>query len=567
MLSQFEKEALAKVNCSELEQYLDGIIAHERLAGSQGEKMAAEYIYQELVKEGIDASIRYVPALLSNPVFCRLEYDHNTSWCNVPAKTRSFAASTDGKPVEGRIVYLAAADLPSDLMALTLGVKPLPDLTGAIVLSEAASPAAILACAYSGASGFIQWWQGTEELIHEGIVNPIWGTPLPGEQSLYPSIPVVAVNRYVGGLLKNAAEGSAKARLVTVLDEMVTDIPVVEATIRPAANTAEFLLIGNHLDSWYYGATDNGTGNALALMLAKLLHHSRTGLRYGAKILWWSGHSNGRYAGSSLYAKENFLELKRRCLAYMNIDMPGLRGASDYSKITAGMDLFTLAQRSVFDTTQVMGQFHGPVRGWDQSFQNLGISSYLIWASTLPAGHPDTTNDSFMSWWWHTEQDIKDYYDAKVLYRDAQLYLLAALRLLGCDGIPFNITSLLGQISSQLENHIQCFSQIFDYKGCQESIKELTDVYRVTAAKASLDLPTNLYLVRKLNRLLYVEKEAYRQDYAVEQGFLPGFMPVKWLKTNNVEKSKELMLQQYLHCQANRFSDICYDVIDFLQHR
>lgn len=567
MLSSFEKEVLDKVTEQELDQYLDGIIAYERLAGSQGETLAAEFIHTELKREGIDASIRYVPALLSNPIFCRLEYKYNTSWCSVPAKTRSFAGNTDGKPVEGKLIYIAADELPSDLLSLSLGLKPLPELTGKVVLSETVSPAAILACAKSGASGFIQWWQGTEEEIHEGIFNPVWGTPLPGEQRFFPAIPVAAVNYYVGGVLKEAVQKDAKVRLVTVLDEAITDIPVVEAIIRPAVSTSEFLLIGNHIDSWYYGATDNGTGNAAALMLAKLLYRSRNKLRYGAKVLWWSGHSNGRYAGSSFYAQENFHDLNRHCLAYMNIDMPGLRGANDYSKITAGMDLFELAQTTVYDTTQIKGQFYGPVRGWDQSFQNVGISSYFIWASTLPVGHPDTTNDSFMSWWWHTEQDIKDYYEPKILCRDTQLYLLAALRLLGYKGIPFNITSLLEQISNQLEKYIQSYSHIFDFKNCQEGYKELTNAFQIRMKKAALDLQASLYLVRKLNRMLFVERDAYMQDYAVEQAFLPGFMAAKWLEDSNMNEANELMLRNYLHCQANRFSDICYDIIDFLQYR
>lgn len=83
--------------------------------------------------------------------------------------------------------------------------------------------------------------------------------------------------------------------------------------------------MSSHYDSWDYGVTDNATGNAAVLELARVL--SQKQLRRGVKIAWWPAHSNGRYAGSTWYCDEQFEDLDARCVALVNMDSPGCMGA------------------------------------------------------------------------------------------------------------------------------------------------------------------------------------------------------------------------------------------------
>lgn len=69
-----------------------------------------------------------------------------------------------------------------------------------------------------------------------------------------------------------------------------------------------------------------------------------------------------------------------------------------------------------------------------------------------------------------------------------------------------------------------------------------------------------IYIVRKLNRLLYVEKEPYLQDWALEQDFYPGLKTAKLLTNDNLGPSKRVMLKHFLDCQVNRIIDICHDL-------
>ena len=70
-----------------------------------------------------------------------------------------------------------------------------------------------------------------------------------------------------------------------------------------------------HVDSWYYGAIDNGTANAAQMEVARLVSAHQKELKRNFRIVHYSVHSHGRYAGSARYADNFWEELhkKLRC--------------------------------------------------------------------------------------------------------------------------------------------------------------------------------------------------------------------------------------------------------------
>src|SRR5438270_717878 len=104
-----------------------------------------------------------------------------------------------------------------------------------------------------------------------------------------------------------------------------------------------FLLLSGHVDAWHYGAMDNGTANATMLEVARLLAARRDALRRGIRFAFWSGHSHGRYAGSAWYADHAWRDLHQRCVAHLNVDSTGARGATDYSVLHATEDAASFA--------------------------------------------------------------------------------------------------------------------------------------------------------------------------------------------------------------------------------
>ena len=122
-------------------------------------------------------------------------------------------------------------------------------------------------------------------------------------------------------MLFRSCSRTATVRSVLQCGCVRLQIPVAEL----AGETPEYVLVGSHYDSWDYGVTDNATGNAAVLELARVL--SQKQLRRGVKIAWWPAHSNGRYAGSTWYCDEQFEDLDARCVALVNMDSPGCMGA------------------------------------------------------------------------------------------------------------------------------------------------------------------------------------------------------------------------------------------------
>lgn len=560
---------LEDINLEIIEEYLYNIASYDRLSGSEGEAQAIDYIINELEKEGIEYKINYTDAILSNPVSAKLFINYEDEIYNIPAKTRSFSASTENEDLKGQLIYISEEKLIKKPIEWQFKKKTQKkDLMGKIVISEAANPISILDIQSRGAIGYIQYWIGDEDLIHEGAVNPIWGTPKVNELEYYLKIPVICINNKEGeNLLYKLKNTDMHVSINTKVEKSVTKIPTLEAFINSSkSNNEEYLLVGSHLDSWYFGATDNGTGNAIGLYIAKKFNEIKDELNFGLKIAWWSGHSNGRYAGSSLYARENYKDLLQSCIAYMNIDMPGLRGATDYTKISSGIEIVDLAQSCIKDVVNQQGEYSGPIRGWDQSFQNIGITPYFIWSSVLRDNHPDTTGNSFMSWWWHTEEDKLKYYDKNVLLDDVKIYLLAIKRLITSDMKVFDITKLLEKVFNRLVSLNKRYNTRIDLSKSVKEFEEMKKTFNLSYDKG-LNNKEILYILKKINQIYYTVGESYQQDFALEQDEVPGFDNLIFLEKYSDDEYYLNILLNELLCQQNRVISICSEITILLESK
>jgi hypothetical protein len=69
--------------------------------------------------------------------------------------------------------------------------------------------------------------------------------------------------------------GPVLIRLNTEVKTGFWKIPVVVADLQGKVEPEKFVLFGAHTDSWYKGASDNGTGNACILETARILSKYR----------------------------------------------------------------------------------------------------------------------------------------------------------------------------------------------------------------------------------------------------------------------------------------------------
>jgi len=147
-------------------------------------------------------------------------------------------------------------------------------------------------------------------------------------------------------------------------------------------------MLSGHVDSWYYGAMDNGSANATMLEVVRLLARRRSALRRGLRVAFWSGHSHGRYAGSARYADHAWQDLHDHCVAHVNVDSTGGKGAT---VLTEGNSMAEMRSFASDVIEAVAGQRLSPRRfgrSGDQSFWGHGIPALLMTLSEQPPERP-----------------------------------------------------------------------------------------------------------------------------------------------------------------------------------
>src|SRR5690606_36212115 len=245
------------------------------------EAKAFDYIQEQLERFGYTVTRYESDALIGYPAESRLEILGPEPEV-IPSNGYSLSPQTEGDGVVGELVYVGAG-LPADYAGR--------DVSGKIVLSDGlAMPGKTLAAQQAGAIGQIHI---NDEHIHEMCISPVTGTPTPETADLLPQVPSVSVDRAGGERLKAALEqGPVRVRLMTKPYRAWCKIPTLIADL-PGTVEDRIVLFSGHVDSWHYGAMDNGTANATQLEVARLLAERRGELRRGVRLAFWSGHSHG----------------------------------------------------------------------------------------------------------------------------------------------------------------------------------------------------------------------------------------------------------------------------------
>ena len=158
---------------------------------------------------------------------------------------------------------------------------------------------------------------------------------------------------------------------------------------------------------------------------------SRAAFRRGSGICFWSGHSHGRYAGSTWYADTHWDELNRRCVAHVNVDSTGGVGASMLADAPRLGGVAAARPRGGAGAGRAGPGGRRMSRAGDQSFWGIGLPAMYMTMSEQPAdGQVDAMASSLargrksagLGWWWHTPHDTLDKIDPANLVRDTRVY-------------------------------------------------------------------------------------------------------------------------------------------------
>jgi hypothetical protein len=450
MIQQPPAALISSVETAKLMQHVTEFARRIKLSGTPEELESLRYVRAQLDGMGFATEILLHDAYISLPLAARLEAGGLTPH----TITHSFSRPSPAGGLTGEMVHVgwgSAADFAAQ------------DVRGKIALVDGiATPAVSLRASQAGAAGQIHI--GPYDDPHEMCISPVWGSPTAETVGNLPRTVVVSVGQSDGKALKAKLAGNAPVTAVlhAEVDTKWRKTPILVAELMPegAAADAPFVMFSGHHDTWYYGVMDNGSANATMLETARLCAGFRGEWKRGMRLCFWSGHSHGRYSGSTWYADTHWDELNRRCVVHVNVDSTGGIGATVLSDTPACAELRGLARDAVGAQSGEEFAGHRMARAGDQSFWGIGIPSMYMGMSEQPAG--STINpagailggagrrSAGLGWWWHTPHDTIDKIDPAFLTRDTKVYVHTLWRLLTEGRVPLDYAETAGDLLAEL---------------------------------------------------------------------------------------------------------------------
>jgi hypothetical protein len=522
----------SEVSIAEIDKTLHAIDM-DRTAASDGERAAADYLDRKLAEYGV-AHTKYEARLyLSWPGPASVTVDGLPA---LNAKTAAFAAPTPADGVAGTLIVNPTLTRRVDQ---TLAFGPEVRSRIPVVRGISDTEALVLAGQRAGARAIVQI--DATDTLHEDIVTTTWGTPTTEGAEKLPAIPFVTINKSDGDRLLGAAAKGVTARVTAEVTRGWRSEPVVVAEV-PGASP-DFVLVATHLDAWYRGMTDTGGSDASILEMARVLQKHKGELARGVRFAWWTGHSFGRYAGSTWYVDRFWADLDQYCVAYTNLDGPGRRG-SRIDAVSAsgwpGLAEYTRESAArISGKTPAGGRGGGnrvfrPGRDSDSSFQGLGIPFFSMGVPGPSQASGDIDAAGRVAYW-HAPDDTYDKLDLHALeldtkYRLAQLYELATLPLL-----PLRIEPIAASYVAELKDLSSAAGATFDLSSTLKLASALDDAaLRFDRAPRTDVTAFNIVVVRlthELNATLYTRAGRFDQDPAAALPVLPLLARVKDLAT------------------------------------
>ncbi len=528
----------------------------ERLAGSEQEHEAFCYLENRLREYGYATRLLFGDTYISLPVSCQLVVDGR----EIYAQTHSMVPSGQ---VKAEMIYCPDKE--------AIGQT---DCKGKIILTRGRavfSPVQAAQRAQAVGIVFIQ-----EAVIRECIPSACWGSPTPADEGMFPKIPVASILDEEGDILaEHLARGKRiEAELTTETDTSWRKIPLLIGEIQAPCKTERFVQFSGHVDSWYYGAVDNGTSNALQLEVARIASMHREELKRNFRIVYFSGHSQGRYAGSAWYADHFWEDLYENCVVNINTDSAGCKGAEELTRSIIMPETKDLAVEIIREQTGVIFQGMRCSRIADQSFWNIGISSaFASFSRQKKICLPDGTMGyprgiAELGAGWHTPNDTVDCIDPDNLLRDTKILGEYVMTFLTEPVLPLYFKKTAEDIREQLNVWAKKAGTKLDL---QESVARAEKLVEICNQfyQAEIPVETRNEAILKLGRLLvpldFTRGNPYGTEPADEIDPMPSLSPIRRLTEEGIDKQEQLEIRLELVRATNYVNHTLREAVRLLQ--
>lgn len=422
----------------------------------------------------------------------------------------------------------------------------------------------------AGARGIIHINNADEHYIHHSNIGTIWGTPGLDEEPYMHFLPSAGISRADGKTLIEAlSQGFSPltASLTVGMDTQIRKSSMVIAEIPGASEN--FLLLSGHYDSWYEGITDNAVSDAILLEYARIFQEHRHELTRGIKIAWWSGHSDGRFSGSTWYFDSHWADLHDHCVAHINLDLTGCKNSDQIVTRTAGTEGLSYTGKLIEKYTGRTPEAYIPmIRGADQSFWGACIPITIMLKyepvpenrlSNCPSGGP----------WWHTSEDTIDKLDEVIMMRDARINLELTDDIQSAPVLPVNIPVFMADMGGRLNTVLRGLPEDFPVSEIRSLWDLLNQELAWLSARADAgDCPDSALkaTIGRLLHLIYCRRDLYSHDFGDGFGIFGAFERFRGMTRDNSSKKQYAMAKTEFLRNRNRLCGGMQEIIETIRH-
>ncbi len=375
----FDNKIVKRIKVENIYNHIAELSKNPRVAGTQGEKDAVDYIKSQFESYGYETELQpFTISSYTEPSLKELSIDGNE------LETNTFTYGVNGE-VTSKLVDVGFG-APSDFEGKDVKGKIALIQRGGFSFAEK-----ILNAENAGASAVIIYNNA------DGVINGTLGEP----NDDY--VPAVAITQEQGLALKARLDSgetvTATLKIEGAKSEMATSHNVVATKKATQKSTNQLILVGAHHDSvdGAPGANDDASGTATVLELARVFANSPTDT--DIRFVTFGAEENG-LLGSYEYISKMTQEDYDRTVGMFQMDMVGSKDAGELIMYTnAGeknivTDLGAAAGARLANTGEAIPYGEGG-RSDHVPFAEVGIPAALfIHAPVEP--------------WYHTPEDTLD---------------------------------------------------------------------------------------------------------------------------------------------------------------
>jgi len=526
-----------------------------RYSGSADGEKAVDIILQRMSQFGVSAERIEYEFYRSLPVFSELTINFGGE--KRTYKATPFVYSGECENLSAKIVF-DKGYVPGTKSHRLLQAERCNNFKGNIVFTYDSSFDFILMAKKYGAVAIVTSWP--LDIAHHGTAGRVWGIPEPFDLDYkYPEIP------YTELLKSNADEllelldiGDVSGILTVKMDNGIKKSSMAIADIKGASD--KYVLISGHYDSWYEGMTDNGVANVAMVDIARVFKENEGQLYRGVKLAWWSGHSDGRYSGSTWYYDNYFEDLKKNCVAHINMDICGCKGSD-----LVGFNSSTLEGKD-FTREFLFAYNEGEPPAADRMIR---FADQTFWGANIPfAIMPkfsvkDIETQPF--YWWHTPEDGIDKVDKSIMQRDAEVIIKLAAYFAQIYPLPAHFDEFICLMENRLKEIAGNLSEAFDLSRIYPKLDILKDVTNRLMCKLPKIQDSDDIILKaagELARISFTYGSPYQQDEAVERGLFPVLSSAMGINDKNTDP---LYLLAYKNAFLRQVNRVCSQLDNVIQ--